>query len=112
MQIYQQFTSEELLQECMHPYETQLNKAVNASVNRYARKGRTYCSTMSLTNRVMIALETLNYGYFGYWSRVLDKLKMPTSESLEAHLKNKDRKKKRKRDYEGLIHRKIKRAKI
>ena len=97
MEIYQQFTSEERLKECMHPYDTQLNEAMNTSVSRYARKERIYCSTMSLTNRVMIDLGTLNCGYYGYWSCVFDKLNMPISESLEAYLKYKDGKKEEKR---------------
>ena len=110
--IYRQFTSEERLRECMHPYDTQLNEAMNTSVHRYAPKGRTYCSTMSLTNRVMIALGVRNAGYYGYWSRVFAKMKLPMSPNLEAYLKNKDKKKKRKRNYESSLERRIKRAKI
>ena len=110
--IYRQFTSEERLRECMHSHNTQLNEAMNTSVSRYARKGRTYCSTMSLTNRVMIAMGVANAGYFAFWLRVFQLLRLSLSPSLENHLKSKDKKKGRKRNYEARLDRKIKRARI
>ena len=110
--IYNELTSDDRLKECLHSYDTQLNEAMNTSVSRYARKGRTYCTTMSLTNRVMIAMGVRNEGFHGFWSRVFDSLQLPMSVSLANHLRTKDRRKGTKRKYESTTERKLKRAKV
>ena len=109
--IWKKLTTEDRLKECMHPYDSQINESMNTSVAKYARKGRTYCTTMSLTNRVMISLGVQNLGYFYYWSRVFDSLSMEMSPALKHHLMQKDKKKSNKRQYESSPERKKKRAK-
>ena len=94
--IYDRLTSEDRLKECMHSYSTQINEALNTAVSRYARKGRTYCTTMSLTNRVMIAMGVRNEGFFTFWSKVFLSLGIRMSVSLANRLKGKDGIKKRK----------------
>ena len=110
--IWDRLTTEDRLLECMHYFDSQLNEALNTSVMKYARKGRTYCTTMSLTNRVMIAVGVHNLGFFGYWSRVFLSLGIDMSPSLAHHLQQKDNKKKRKRSYESSPERKMKRMKV
>ena len=68
--IWEKLTEDERLIECMHGFSSQCNEGLNTAVAKYARKGRTYCTTMSLTNRVMIAMGVHNLGYFVFWSRV------------------------------------------
>ena len=109
-QIYKKLTTDDRLRECMHPYDSQINEAMNTSVAKYARKGRTYCTTMSLTNRVMLAMGVHNLGYYGFWKLVLESLSIEISPSLKNHLQQKDRKKERKRKYESSSKRKKKRA--
>ena len=62
--IWMKLTTDEKLYECMHTENSQRNEATNTSVAKYARKGRTYCATMSLTNRVMLAMGTQSLGYY------------------------------------------------
>ena len=106
--IWDRLTTDERLLECMHYFDSQLNEALNTSVLKYARKGRTYCTTMSLTNRVMIAMGVHNLGYFRYWSRVFHYIGIHMSPSLAHYLQQKDNKKKRKRSYESSTERKKK----
>ena len=110
-EIWDGLTTDERLKECMHSFDSQVNEALNTAVGKYARKGRTYCATMSLTNRVMIAMGVHNLGYFLFWSRVFEALKLDMSPALRHHLLQKDRKKRNKRKYESSPERKNKRMK-
>ena len=67
---YLPFTTEERLKESLHNFSTQKNEAMNNSVAKYAPKTRTYSTSMSLTNRVMIAIGCCNLGFYLFWSRV------------------------------------------
>ena len=53
-----------------HPYETQQNKSMNASVAVYAPKNKTYGFTESIDARVAIAAATQNVGYHALWFNV------------------------------------------
>ena len=108
--IWMKLTTEDRLEECMHFFTSQKNEGMNTSVGKYARKGRTYCTTMSLTNRVMIALGTQNLGYYCFWSRVFESLNMDMSPNLKHHLMQKDNKREKKQKYEATPERKKKRA--
>ena len=99
--IYDKLTTEEKVSECMHSYNSQCNEALNTSVGKYARKGRTYCGTMSLTNRITIAIGVHNVGYQGYWTEVCTSLSMEISPNLDNHLLQRDRRKNWKRKYES-----------
>ena len=110
-QIWDRLTTDERLKECMHLFDSQINEALNTAVGKYARKGRTYCTTMSLTNRVMIAMGVHNLGYLKFWYRVFDALKLHMSPALRHHLQQKDSKKTKKRKYESSPERKRKRMK-
>ena len=96
-QIWEELTIDEQLLESMHGWHSQCNEALNTAIAKYARKGRTYCTTMSLTNRVMICMGIHNLGYYDHWSRVLISLKMFMSPALTRHLQQKDKNKKEKK---------------
>ena len=80
-EIWEKLTTDERLKECMHPFDSQINEALNTSVGKYAPKGRTYCTSMSLANRVLIAMGTHNLGYLQYWTRVFESLQLDMSPS-------------------------------
>ena len=108
--ISRQLTTDDKIRECMHPYDSQINEAMDVSVAKYARKDRTYCTTMSLTNRVMIAMGVNNLGYYRYWNRVFESLKIDMSPALKHHLQQKDKTEEKKRKYDAQPKRKKKRA--
>ena len=93
-------------------FDSQINEALNTSVLKYARKGRAFSTTMSLTNRVMIVMGLHNLGFFGYWSCIFDFLGIDMSPLLIHYLKQKDNNKKRKRSYESTPERKTNRMKL
>merc|ERR1711884_108251 len=73
-EAYDPFITEERLEESRHGFTTQANESFNISVAAYAPKNKTYSTTMSLSNRVHIAIGIKNYGHFIYWKRVFKKL--------------------------------------
>ena len=64
---YRPCTTEARLKESLHFYDIQKNEAVNNSIAKYAQKTITYGMTISLTNRVMIAIGVSNLGAESYW---------------------------------------------
>jgi len=91
-EAYQPFTTEERLQESLHNYSTQKNEVMNNSVAKYAPKTRTYSTTMALTNRIMIAIGTYNFGYVTFWQRVFLDLGLTMNTDIESFLIAKDNK--------------------
>ena len=55
-EIYSRFKTEEALIQCLYLFNTQLNEAMNISVVKYAPKGKTYCSSLPLSNHISIEL--------------------------------------------------------
>ena len=102
--------SDEYLDQCRHEFDTQKNEAMNTSVSKYARKGRTYGTSMSLESRVMISLGIQNYGYERFWKTVYDGLSITMSPALRQYLEKKDGKKKLKNEYESKFEVKVRRS--
>ena len=90
----------------MHPCDSQINKSMNTTVGKYARKGRTYYTTMSLTKQVILAIGIQNLGCFGFWKLAFKSLSIDISPSLKHHLLQMDRKKERKCKYKSRPKRK------
>ena len=63
---------------------------MNNYVAKYAPKTRTYSITMALTNRVMIAIGTLNLGYVTFWERVFADLGLIINTDTRSFLVVKD----------------------
>ena len=97
---YDRFTTPERLSECLHPYDTQVNEALHHVVAKYAPKTRNYSSTMSLNNRISIAIGVHNMGHFNFWCSVFEKMNLAISSDLSSALQNLDRCKEWKRDYQ------------
>ena len=79
---YRSFTTRERLQESLHPFDTQQNEAMNASISKYAPKTKTYGMTISLTNRVLIAVT--------YWEQVYSSLGLSMADETVSFLKTQE----------------------
>ena len=108
--IWKEFTNTERLKECWHPFESQINEALNLSVMCRAPKHKTYSTSMSLTNRVLITAGIHNLGYHSFWAKVFDELSMDMGESLEKCLHARDRMKQRKWQYKQTLRVKRRRS--
>lgn len=67
MDAYRHFTIKTRLNESLHIYSTQFNEAMHDSVENLTPKIRTYSASMTLTNRVTIAIGTSNLSYLIFW---------------------------------------------
>eukprot|EP00957_Ditylum_brightwellii_P153909 11714952-Ditylum_brightwellii.AAC.1 len=72
---YEIFQRKDVLQQSQHMYDTK-NEGMNTAVTRYAPKHKTYSISMSLTNRISIAIGLHNAGSFEFWKDVYEKLDM------------------------------------
>ena len=88
---YLPYTTEARLKESLHLYDTQKNEAMNNSIAKYATKTKTYGMTISLTNRVMIAIGVSNLGAEAYWKQVYSMLVIPMSPETSSFLQNQDK---------------------
>ena len=88
---YLPYTTEARLKESLHLYDTQKNEAMNNSISKYATKTKTYGMTISLTNRVMIAIGVSNLGAEAYWKQVYSMLVIPMSPETSSFLQNQDK---------------------
>ena len=64
---------------------------MNASIAKYAPKTKTYGMTISLTNRVMIAIEINNYGAEKYLRCVYNELDIATAPETVSFLQSQDK---------------------
>ena len=109
---YEPYVTPERLKESLHPFDTQLNESLNNVVAKYAPKNRTYATSMSLSNRVMIVVGIHNMGHYNYWKKVFQVIGIPMSSNLCENLKRLDSKKSNKRKYNCRKEVKSKRRKI
>ena len=100
---YLPFTTEERLKESLHIFSTQKNEAMNNSVAKYAPKTRTYSTSMSLTNRVMIAIGCCNLGFYIFWNRVYADLGLIMLDDTKAFLEEKDKNKLYRKEYQRKV---------
>ena len=97
----------ERLIESLHGESTQLNEALNLLVSKYAPKTKTYGSSMSLQNRIAIAIGVQNYGQHKFFSLVYNEL---GKSSFSQHLQRKDSLTEKRREYEQRLSVKKKRS--
>eukprot|EP00978_Attheya_sp_CCMP212_P028806 scaffold100531_cov56-Attheya_sp.AAC.2 len=71
----------------VHPYNTQRNESLNSLITWYAPKNRTYSCSMSLENRISIAVGVSILGYKLFWERVYSKLEVPMPISTKEWLR-------------------------
>ena len=61
--LYRPFSVTTRLEEPLNDFDTQNNEAINTFIATYAPKTKTYGMTISLTNRVIITVETNNFDH-------------------------------------------------
>ena len=111
-EAYYPYITPERLLESLHPFDTQLNEALNNVIARYAPKNRTYGMTMSLTYRIFMVVGIHNLGHYRFWLEVFNLLGLDMSSDLKENLQRLDKRKVWKREYEGKPEIKSKRRKL
>ena len=56
----------------LHEFDTQVNEAMNQAVSAKAPKHKTYGTTISLQNRVSIAIAIQIWGEEKFWTMIYD----------------------------------------
>ncbi|CAB9531379.1 unknown protein [Seminavis robusta] len=112
------FTSPRKLQDVGHGGDTQVNESLNNLISHYAPKNRTYCGSVSLRNRVPMAIGVHLLGYDVFFRRLFARLGMEVEEGTDyflrrlqkvrddeaAKIKKVEHKKKRKKEmYDKLL---------
>ena len=110
LKAFEPFLKPERLMESLHGCSTQCNEAMNQSIAKYAPKNKSYGSTMSLSNRVAIAVGVFNYGHEKFWKEVYSDIGMTMTSTLSLHLQMKDRKIEKRRENEKKPSVKLRRA--
>eukprot|EP00957_Ditylum_brightwellii_P027530 2081379-Ditylum_brightwellii.AAC.1 len=59
---YSIFQKREILEQRRHPFDKQKNEGMNTAIAKFPPKTGTFSCTMSLQNRVSIAIEVQNNG--------------------------------------------------
>ena len=107
---YRPFTTITRLKESLHEFDTQKNEAMNTSIAKYAPKTKTYGMTISLTNRVMIAVGTNNLGHEKYWTSVYSSMDLKIGTETISFLKSLDHNRVYKGKYQKQKEVKVRRS--
>ena len=111
-EAYFPYITPERLLESLHPFDTQLNEALNNVIARYAPKNRTYGTTMSLSYRIFMVVGIHNLGHYQFWIEVFEMLGLEMAPDLVDNLQRLDKRKIWKRQYDGKPEIKNKRRKL
>ena len=109
-EIYSDFLAEDNLEQCRHGFTTQANESFNNAIASYAPKNRVYGTSMSLTNRISIAIGVKNMGSKKYWDQVYRKMNVKIPSRLSAFLLYTDNRSSQKKKKEATPSFKKKRA--
>ena len=108
--ITKKYGSAFYIQQSMHTFDTQSNKALNQSQACLTPKNKSFHETRAFEYRHGIVVGTHNWGHLKYWTSVFDHLGVPYSTFFTDHLNNVDKKRKRWKDYHGKTNVKRRRA--
>ena len=89
--IHRHCTTETRLKESFHLSDTKQNEAMSNSIAKYVPKTKKYGITISLTNRVIIAIGVGNLEAESFWKRVYSKLVTPISPETTSFLRSQDK---------------------
>ena len=81
-----QFQTEERLSESLHPFDTQMNEALNNSIAYLCPKNKTFSSTTSLRSRISCVIGSSILNFDDFWSRVFKKLELSMSPTFNAFI--------------------------
>jgi hypothetical protein len=81
-----------------HGLDTQVNESFNQSASWFAPKNKVYCSSMSLTNRLSVALGINSLGVYDYFERLFNALGIVMTNDVHHYLTVKERARQKKLD--------------
>jgi len=81
------FLTHEALVEVAHGWDTNANESMNNTISWLAPKNKTYAGTVSLRNRVNMALGIQTMGYDMYWNRLFRELGLEIDAATEHRFK-------------------------
>lgn len=91
LEIIGRFVTLQVLKEIGHGGDTQVNESLNNTVSWVAPKNKTYGKSMSLTNRIAIALGVHSLGPEAYWKLLFNKLGMEVNQETLYYFASIDR---------------------
>ena len=80
------FTTDEIIKETLHDFDTQQNEALNMAVSRYVPKFKHYGTTCALDTRVRCVIGSHNMGYKDFYLSLLINLGCLNDTSIETTL--------------------------
>ena len=80
------FVTAEALREVGHGFDTQVNESLNNTVSWHAPKNKTYSGTMSLSNRISMAIGISTVGSLEYYRRLFTKCGIHVTEATLHYL--------------------------
>jgi len=113
LKVHKQYTTDEMLRMVHHPYDSQKNESLNQKVATFAPKNKTFCTTMSLADRIALVVVTDSVGYSTGISRIISRITGRTaalSPVVRIWLTSQDKNANRKKEYQEKTTTKRRRA--
>ena len=93
LDIHDDNTSEALLKQLSHEYDTQWVEVMNKSCSSFIQKGEIFYKTMSLTTRLQVACAAKVIGHRVLWERIFQSTGVGLGPEFNRYLKIKDKEK-------------------
>jgi hypothetical protein len=84
------FVSYDKLEDIAHGMDTNCNESFNNTVSWFAPKNKVYCGSMSLNNRIAIAIGVTSLGFLAYFKRLFQKLGIAMTPNVLYFLQQKN----------------------
>ena len=84
--VLARFVTKEALHEVAHSMDTQVNESLNNSIAWLAPKNKTYCGSISLRNRICVAIGIASVGTLHYFRRIFESLQIKMTADVEHYL--------------------------
>jgi hypothetical protein len=105
--IFNQYTSVEMMQYCNHPHDMQTNEALNQAIANIAPKSVCYSVLISLYSRIAYVIGIHSMGHYHYFAALFTKLGLAMTSSLAKFLTKKQDRKVSKKVYERRLDVKV-----
>jgi rubrerythrin len=109
LEVLSDFTSMKCLSEVAHPYDTNVNEALNNIISWLAPKNKNYCLSHSLINRISVAICIYNMGFDKFYEQLFRELGIDIDESTRYYLQAKEKQRTMKSRLSKTLERKKKR---
>ena len=84
------FMTLQAMKEVAHGHDTQVNESLNNTITWHAPKNKVYCSSVSLRNRLAMAVGISSVGTLEYFTRLFGKLGISMEPDVLHYLQQKD----------------------